>query len=351
MKKTLYLHIGLPKTGTTSIQTYLRRNETALFARGYVYPGLELGDVLGASVHHSAFLNVMVGANAEPVSNVDLADQKLALASAFEWFRSQKNIHSMILSHETLSMMLDRWDHSYLQSLSESFHICFILYSRFTDEWIESLYHQNIWGRIQPKKEIHSLKPIREIEKSRTVRFMNQHSAIAITETLHQHVPDSSTKILSFDADRVDGTLVSSFLSAVHLEQAEGLSDPGKVQANATRPSSSTFLLYDLQNKRLDLSHLRSIGLVLARRSNRKIRFDLTENRLFRFLPRACAFRAREQYERDRKAFPQLPPQAAYGEKDCERFLPAEDAIAMLDWLLPEIPNKAYEAAISVLRS
>lgn len=38
MKTRLYLHIGHPKTGTTSIQNYLLQNEPLLRARGYLYP-------------------------------------------------------------------------------------------------------------------------------------------------------------------------------------------------------------------------------------------------------------------------------------------------------------------------
>ena len=37
-EKTLYLHIGLPKTGTTSIQNYLFENREALMQRGVCYP-------------------------------------------------------------------------------------------------------------------------------------------------------------------------------------------------------------------------------------------------------------------------------------------------------------------------
>jgi hypothetical protein len=37
-RKTIYLHIGTPKTGTTSIQGYLASNEEQLYAEGYLLP-------------------------------------------------------------------------------------------------------------------------------------------------------------------------------------------------------------------------------------------------------------------------------------------------------------------------
>ena len=47
---TLYLHIGTPKTGTTSIQNLLHHNRDTLLHQGYLYPGL------GADVSSHSFL-------------------------------------------------------------------------------------------------------------------------------------------------------------------------------------------------------------------------------------------------------------------------------------------------------
>lgn len=38
--KTLYLHIGMPKTGTSSIQKFLLQNPEALARQGYCFPKL-----------------------------------------------------------------------------------------------------------------------------------------------------------------------------------------------------------------------------------------------------------------------------------------------------------------------
>lgn len=35
---TVYLHIGMPKTGTTFIQKTLRKNNGILKKQGYIYP-------------------------------------------------------------------------------------------------------------------------------------------------------------------------------------------------------------------------------------------------------------------------------------------------------------------------
>jgi len=38
-QKTVYLHIGLHKTGTTFLQNVLRANTEALAEQGIIYPG------------------------------------------------------------------------------------------------------------------------------------------------------------------------------------------------------------------------------------------------------------------------------------------------------------------------
>lgn len=39
MRKTLYLHIGTPKTGSSAIQTFLEQNRETLRSKGIDYPG------------------------------------------------------------------------------------------------------------------------------------------------------------------------------------------------------------------------------------------------------------------------------------------------------------------------
>ena len=49
-KKTLYLHIGMHKTGTTALQTFFSLNERTLATRGVCYP--EVGRSKPSVAHH-----------------------------------------------------------------------------------------------------------------------------------------------------------------------------------------------------------------------------------------------------------------------------------------------------------
>ena len=50
MAQRVYLHVGLPKTGTTYVQTVLWRNREALAEQGLVYPGVRRREHLWASM-------------------------------------------------------------------------------------------------------------------------------------------------------------------------------------------------------------------------------------------------------------------------------------------------------------
>ena len=50
MAQRVFLHVGLPKTGTTYVQTVLWRNRAALAEQGLVYPGPRRREHMWASM-------------------------------------------------------------------------------------------------------------------------------------------------------------------------------------------------------------------------------------------------------------------------------------------------------------
>ncbi len=90
MARRVFLHAGLPKTGTTFLQTKLWHNRAALSAQGFLYPGSIRMD------HYRAWQDVRLG----PRAGTDKA------TAAWERLRTQ--IHAWdgdaLLSHEFFSM-------------------------------------------------------------------------------------------------------------------------------------------------------------------------------------------------------------------------------------------------------
>ena len=52
----VYLCVGTMKTGTTALQTFMRKNPEALKKQGYCYPFMEVGPVSGPKNRNGHFL-------------------------------------------------------------------------------------------------------------------------------------------------------------------------------------------------------------------------------------------------------------------------------------------------------
>lgn len=340
MKKTIYLHIGLPKTGTTSIQKYMRLHESELGELGYLNPGMKVHKMFGAFAHHVPFLNAISDKILEPLPNTDLFSQKTAVETAFELVRSKAKLNAIIITHETLSMRVKKWDYDYFRKLTAGMDIRIILYSRFTDEWIESLYHQNIWARVHPKRAHLYERPLHDIEEGPSVRSMSQFSISGIVKHIRRELENATVIVRSYDLDRCEGVLISGFLSELAISPQASLTDTNSLRLNLGHPAAHTALLHLLQLNRLGLAKLKPIAAALSSRSERQICFEPLENRRFRFLSREIVLKARAQYRYDLHNFSQLPQQPAYAEDAEVSFLSTEDAIAMLDWLKPDISDE-----------
>ena len=150
-RKTLYLHIGTPKTGTTALQVFLRENRRALSRRGYavytaqdscddrnlrfltayldVFGRLELrmsGKLMDDEQEASAFLARWFDAFVERLCRVK--EQVLVLSEEMLWWA--------VCDGDKLKLVLDR--------LRAVFDVKVIVYLRRQDHYIMSVYQQAI---------------------------------------------------------------------------------------------------------------------------------------------------------------------------------------------------------------
>ncbi len=133
----LYLHIGLPRTGTTSLQTVLARSVQELAAAAYLYPE-EWRDQEGIA-HHNLGSAVLDGE-----SGAETTRQFL------EYVLLNRHQH-IVISSESLSNGLDRTRfprlQTFLAACSERVPTTVVVMLRRMDDAVASMYlHETKWG-------------------------------------------------------------------------------------------------------------------------------------------------------------------------------------------------------------
>lgn len=126
-KPVLYLHIGLPKTGTSTIQGLLFDNTEALQHQNYLYPRATLGGKSDfAYAHHN-----LARAAYEQDASIWLSFQKEILAN-----RSKK----LLVSSEAFSNCRNQTQLEFIKSYLEYFDVKIIVYLRRQDDFLQALY-------------------------------------------------------------------------------------------------------------------------------------------------------------------------------------------------------------------
>jgi hypothetical protein len=140
--KTIYLHIGCEKTGTTSIQHFLASNRQALKAQGIAYPYLGLNTTahlnLAASIN--SVQNKSQGVDYYPNKNVSVEKEWAQL----KHFYNETDCQTIILSAEHFSSRLKKSGihmlKTQLDQLGDNLKVKVLVYIRRQDWFIESSY-------------------------------------------------------------------------------------------------------------------------------------------------------------------------------------------------------------------
>ena len=137
MKKELYVHIGLPKTGTTALQTFFNTNTEALLNAGYYYPKAFRDSENMA--HH--ILPYLIASGSEDIVNI--------LSREISESENNYKFTKIILSSEGfINLLLDSSTSSlfdlFLSQMEIDFQVKIILSIRKINEYIKSIYVQNI---------------------------------------------------------------------------------------------------------------------------------------------------------------------------------------------------------------
>lgn len=128
----IYLHLGKPKTGTTTIQSYLYQNRNTLRDNGYLYPDSGLVQ----KGHHNVYFDLAQ----HPHFNVNLGGMDLLIREIKDFKDQKKSASAVIISSETFSganpELLDRL----LEPLRALDKLTCILYLRSQQSYLRSFW-------------------------------------------------------------------------------------------------------------------------------------------------------------------------------------------------------------------
>jgi hypothetical protein len=135
-KRVCYIHTGPPKTGTSSIQWFLKENRAELLKHGYFIPDSRTAH----GAHHTL---------ARKLCGQELSDHKQSAATDFVRQLNQSNSQAVLISSETLDGLLRHAEYAgtffgWLRELQLEPRLVF--FPRNQPQWINSRYAEAVRG-------------------------------------------------------------------------------------------------------------------------------------------------------------------------------------------------------------
>lgn len=201
--KTIYVHIGLHKTGTTTIQDYLIDNAEKLQNHGVFVP----------FNHRNHNLTFWVNGKKNTQKRIN------------QWTRlcrkiSKTDLPKVVLSSEFFSRdisEIEGWHHNFDEFIAHGHKIKFVLYLRRSDRRFESLFIEAIKGG-------NGLKDIRDFPYE---RFIDNWQ---LCQNISSHFGIESLLVRKFEEDAKKG-LIKSFMNSLGVSDIE--IDEAKYQTNS----------------------------------------------------------------------------------------------------------------------
>lgn len=277
--KTLYVHIGLPKTATTSIQRLCVDNRSVLEKKGYCYPDFPYR-YKGLSPNRNALFLASAYYDENGVRQTEREDEIVqeGLYTIQELFQKFDNI---ILSDEgiwfsALGRRTAIWHELKDAAEKGNYTVKIIVYLRRQDEHIESRWNQRVKHDHIKTNDITWTEFIDE--NSSEARFMTMYVDYdGGLQNIENVIGKENIIVRRFNRKHfIGGSIQADFLHAIGLELTDEFQLEDKTQHLNLRLSGNTPEIKRIINSIPDL--------------------DLQENRRFEEIMLACSPLSGEEY-------------------------------------------------------
>lgn len=266
MKPRLIIHLGLPKTGSTSLQTFLRENAAALADAGIHYP-----KVREENADHK-FFRAAAGFPYiyQEISHAPLAREIKRREGGLDpaaivtplWSTALRRIHesgarAAIISYEHFSTRPELYRFEPLRPRLRDFDVAGVIYLRNHEDWASSLYGQFLRRRTGPTLSFSEFIASPEV----CLRFSN------ILDAVTQHFPLDELLIGDF-ATTAENGLFEDFFTKTRLPMGS-LAVAGHRSRNKSLTFAAALFLLRLNRSKLPATVAQEVRKALDRAAAR----------------------------------------------------------------------------------
>lgn len=214
MMKTMYLHIGMPRTATTVLQTFCADNEEELNRNGYSYPIMPFSYKNANSFRTAHFMfGYVINSDGSRDREREKQYRREGFQRCYEVFEQYDNI---ILSDEGIWNCGFReeesvWDRLVKEMEEHNFVTKVIVYLRRQDEFLYSWWNQ----RIKEGKYAECTITWEDMRKKLPIVQLDYYDVL---ENIAAYVGRENIIVRRFDRNAfLGGSIVADFLDAVGL--------------------------------------------------------------------------------------------------------------------------------------
>lgn len=213
--KTIYLHIGTPKTGTTAIQNFCNDNQNILNRNGYCYPEFPYQYTNVGRLRNAHFLFGRIF-NQDKTRNY-LREEEIFREGFEQIYKTFESYNNIILSDEGLWNCGFREDNNAWEKIKKEldkgqFEIKVIVYLRLQDAFLYSWWNQRIKEGLRRESQLTWERMTEELP-------VVQLDYYDMLERISAYIGRDNIIVRRFEKDRfAGGTLYTDFVDAVGLE-------------------------------------------------------------------------------------------------------------------------------------